>query len=114
MEMPNTLEVKLLKFLHVLFPESVEIPDEELIKTLQSLLEKASGYGFEEENDFAVYIITAYLLGVDFDTEFAAVSEILSEAGVAASDKAKNLQKWTQQLLYSGEEEPSAVDPILK
>ena len=108
METSNTIETKLLNFLHGLFPESAEIPDEELIKTLQSLLEKASGYGLESENDFTVYIITAYLLGVDFDTESPAVSKILSETGVTASEKARNLQNWTQQLLHSSND-PNSI-----
>ncbi len=114
METTSTIETRLLNFLHVLFPESAQIPDEELTKTLQSLLEKASGYGFEAENDLAVYIITAYLLGVDFDTEFPVVSKILSQPAQTASEKAKNLQSWTRQLLQAGTDEPTSVANIFK
>lgn len=114
METPYTLEMKLLNFLHALFPESIEIPDEELIKTLQSVLEKASNYGFDAESDFAIYIITAYLLGVDFDTEFPVVNAILSAPGVIASQKAENLQNWTHHFLHLNEDELSLVEPLSK
>jgi hypothetical protein len=65
---------------------------------------KASYYGFESEADLAIYTITAYLLGVNFDKEYPAANQILTDPAFTATEKATQLQEWTQLLLKTLEE----------
>ncbi|QHT71201.1 hypothetical protein GXP67_33390 [Rhodocytophaga rosea] len=102
-------EERLVSYLYETFPDAQDIPNEQMLSTVLNLLEKASHYGFEAEDDQAVYIVTAYLLGVDFDNEFPAAAHILTDPAFSAAEKAEQLQTWTQELLKTLEEEQATT-----
>jgi hypothetical protein len=83
-----------------------------MINTIVELLEKAYSYGFEAEDDLAIYIVTAYLLGVNFDREFPAATQILTDPAFSAHEKAQQLQSWTQELLKTLEEEQAIENKL--
>jgi hypothetical protein len=105
-------EERLVSYLYETFPDAKEIPNDEMKSTVLNLLEKASQYGFEMEDDLAIYIVTAYLLGVHFDSEFPGATQILTDPAFSASEKAEQLQTWTQELLKTLEDERNN-QPIL-
>jgi hypothetical protein len=89
---------RLLAFLHTQFPDSLEIPPQELADAVRFMLEKAVSYGFETEVDQVNYVVTAYLLGLHFDTEFPAATEVLTDSALTGTEKANWLQQWTEKL----------------
>ncbi|MBL8484763.1 MAG: hypothetical protein JNJ60_21390 [Rhodocyclaceae bacterium] len=66
---------------------------------LRDLYEKSQRYGFSSELDIARYLITAWLLGVDFDTRFPAMAQILAAPSMTASQKADAIERVTTTLL---------------
>jgi hypothetical protein len=98
-------EERVKNYLYETFPDAQDIPNEQMISTVLDLLEKAYAYGFEAEDDLAIYIVTAYLLGVNFDSEFPAAKHILTDPAFSANEKAEQLQFWTHELLKTLEEE---------
>ena len=57
-------------------------------KTIAEQCAKARSYGMSTELDIANYVITAWLLGLDFDTRLTAMREILAMPELTASQKA--------------------------
>src|SRR5690349_5392044 len=104
MESTLSFESRLVAFLHDTFPDSLEIPLDELHQVIQRLLAKAQGYGFADEAPTAIYVTTAYMLGENFDTEFPAATEILTNLHVSAEKKADWLENWTRRLFEALEE----------
>jgi hypothetical protein len=68
-------------------------------KILEDQYRKANGYGLTSELDTARYVITAWQLGTDFDTRFAAMREILTKPGLAPDRKAESIEQFTVTLL---------------
>ena len=60
---------------------------------------KAVGYGLSSEGPAARYLITAWLLGEDFDTRFPAMYEVLSDASLAPWRKAESIERFAVTLL---------------
>jgi hypothetical protein len=62
----------------------------------QILLEqfqKAESYGLEAELDIGRYVITAWLLGLDFDTRFPAMNAILTAPNGRPEQKSEAIEK---------------------
>jgi hypothetical protein len=51
------------------------------------------------EADQVNYVVTGYLLGLHFDTEMPAATEVLHDPYLNGTQKADWLQQWTQQFL---------------
>ncbi len=60
---------------------------------LRAQQRRAAGYGLRSELDVARYVITAWLLGPDFDERFPAMREVLSAPQLAAADKADAIER---------------------
>jgi hypothetical protein len=91
-------ESRLVDFLHTKFPETKSEPAEEFKNAIHQQALNAQKYGLETEQDIAVYVTTAWLLGEHFDTEFpAAQVELTSKA--SAQEKAQWLEDWTTKML---------------
>lgn len=54
---------------------------------------KARRCGMQAELDIARYVITAWLLGPDFDERFPAMAEILGSDRISASQKAEAIER---------------------
>jgi hypothetical protein len=100
----NTTEAfqhRVISFLHSHFPDSLEMEQGELYNGVLFLLEKAASYGLLTEADQVNYVITGYLLGLHFDTQMTAATEVLTDRYLTSTQKADWLQHWTQQLFQA-------------
>lgn len=104
MNTSDNFQQRLIEYLHSQFPDSLEIPSQELYDSVSFILEKAAYYGFETEADQAAYAVTAYMLGLHFDTEFPAATEILTNGSLTGTEKANQLQYFTEKLFAALEE----------
>jgi len=68
-------------------------------KTVAEQCAKARIYGMRTELDIADYVITAWLLGLDFDTRLTAMKEILAAPDLTASQKAALITQVSSVLL---------------
>ena len=68
-------------------------------RILHEQYEKALHYGLGTELEAAQYILTAWLLGTDFDTRFPAMQEILTHPKLSASQKANGIEQTATMLL---------------
>ena len=66
---------------------------------LREQYSKAIGYGLSPEASAARYLITAWLLGPDFDTRFPAMHEVLSDPSIAPWRKAESIESFAVTLL---------------
>jgi hypothetical protein len=98
MNTTESFQHRVVHFLHGQFPESLEMDADELFQGVSFLLEKAAHYGFITEADQVNYVITGYLLGLHFDTEMPAATDILQNPYLSGTQKADWLQQWTQQI----------------
>jgi hypothetical protein len=98
MNTTESFQHRVVHFLHGQFPESLEMDADELFQGVSFLLEKAAHYGFITEADQVNYVITGYLLGLHFDTEMPAATEILENPYLSGTQKADWLQQWTHQI----------------
>ncbi len=66
---------------------------------LRGQIAKAHGHGLSSELDVARYVITSWLLGLDFDTRFPAMAEVLASDRLTPSQKAEALERIAETLL---------------
>ncbi len=96
---------RLVAFLRQEFPEAAAQPLQELKAAVQQQDTKARQYGLDNGQDIAVYVVTAWLLGEDFDTEFPAAAETLGST-LSSDLKAHWLSAWTEKLFAALEAAP--------
>ncbi len=83
------------------FEDARSISPDDLNAAISSQLKKAERYGLTSEQPAATYIMSAWLLGSDFDARFPAVGERLADENTSQADKAKWLETFTTTLLDS-------------
>jgi hypothetical protein len=88
---------RLTNFLRERFPDAAQEPVEKLRPEVTAQIAKARGYGLSTEQELADYVISAWLLGQDFDKDFPAAREVLT-APISGNMKAYFLEQWTKQL----------------
>ena len=86
------------------FADAAELPAADLLAGVRGQIIRAQRHGFFAEQDVAVYVLTAWLLGEAFDDEFPAARQIL-DSGEAPEVRATRLEEWTQILFTALEEE---------
>ena len=96
--------IRVATFLRDTFPDAEDVAWGKLVRTVGEQVRRAMQYGFSAEQDVATYVITAWLLGENFDTEFPAAVQILSSTDGAAA-RAASLEEWTKILFAALEEE---------
>lgn len=77
------------------FGDAASMPDQSLRAVLKTLISKAQGYGLIVQANIAKYIIVAFLMGEQFDTDFNRARKILSNKGFSENLKMEALQEWT-------------------
>ena len=98
--------VRMAALLAEQFSDAAELCRDELLTGVREQVVRAQRYGFLAEQDVAVYVLTAWLLGEDFDKELPAAEQILN-SGDAPEVRATRLEEWTQALFSALEEEDS-------
>jgi hypothetical protein len=68
-------------------------------RQLRELVGRAQGYGLQAELDVGRFIISAWVLGLDFDTRFPAMKDILTEPRLSSTQKADALEKLTSTMM---------------
>ena len=89
-------------FLKKNFPELSEEEPETLTGFVTAMVNKAKGYGLSTQRDAAFYVITAHLLGKDFDEKHERARRVLI-APLPGPEKAELLQRVTVEHLDSAE-----------
>jgi hypothetical protein len=68
-------------------------------RMLNQLVERARAHGLQSELDVGRFIVTAWMLGPDFDTRFPAMREILAEPRLSPTQKADAIETLTTTLM---------------
>lgn len=90
-------ELRVTRFLRQQFADATQEPEEQLRLQVAAQIVKARGYGLVTEQEVASYVVSAWLLGQHFDTEFPAAQEVLT-APISGNMKACFLEEWTREL----------------
>lgn len=85
--------------LHEQFPEDLPDPGDTALQAfVKSQTEAAYAHGFAKEREVATYVLTAWMLGENFDTAIPSVAECLADATMTAGEKADWLECYTVTL----------------
>ena len=68
-------------------------------EVMRAMYAKARGHGFTVELDLARYIITAWILGIDFDTRYPAMAELLALQTLSPAQKSEAVEQMTTTLM---------------
>jgi hypothetical protein len=90
-------EIRLVYFLRNQFPDAELKTEASLVDGIGPQIVKARGYGLITEQQIAVYVTSAWLLGGDFDNAFPAAKEMLNSS-VMADHKSDWLEHFTEKL----------------
>jgi hypothetical protein len=88
----------LIQFLREHFEDAKTMPAPELESSVDLCLAKAERYGLDTGQDAATFTVTSYLLGLDFDRDFPAATDVLLSPVLTSADKALWLRQWTEEL----------------
>lgn len=95
----------LIAFLAEQFESARAMPPAELASAVDLCIGKAESYGLTRGEDVATFAVTAYLLGLDFDRDFPAATNVLLSPVLTSADKAQWLCEWTAELFRTVEAE---------
>lgn len=60
-------------------------------------------YGFETEQQFTDYVVTAWQFGREFDLEFPGVKEMLDSSDFEPAKKSEWLAQWTSDMIFASQ-----------
>lgn len=83
----------------------------ELFEKIQMQCARAALYGFVSELDVARYVISAWILGADFDERFAAAREILVSQNLTPTQKSEALELLANAVLTELAQSPAKLHP---
>jgi hypothetical protein len=75
------------------------IPPAELDAEILRQVHRADTYGLRSEASAAIYVVTAWMLGLDFNTRFEDVHATLGSRWLTQAQKSEWLQSFTVELL---------------
>ena len=93
----SSFERRLIAFLQQEFEGAAREPAAALQPELAVQISNARKYDLLTEQSIASYVVTAWLLGPDFDVAFPAANEVLT-AQIPGEMKAAFLEAWTTEL----------------
>ena len=97
------LENQIREILLTHFPDAAAVPDAEMARSIRRQISQAERYGFITHQDIATYVISAWLLGEDFDTSFPAAQRILM-GQEDAEERSTQLAIWTTAIFEALEQ----------
>jgi hypothetical protein len=83
------------------FEEARQVPSRQLQDDIARTVRRAQVYGLATERDAAAFVITAFLLGENFDDDFPAAQQVLTSPVLGGADKAEWLEEWTTKLFQT-------------
>ncbi|MBT9489207.1 MAG: hypothetical protein IV093_17015 [Rubrivivax sp.] len=66
-----------------------------------ALIDRAEGYGLSDGQSAAIFAVTAWLLGADFDTRYPELQALLQRCDLSSKQKAVALEVFTTHLLQT-------------
>ena len=76
-----------------------EVRSDSFAKTVLAQVDKAKRYGLQNARHAATFVLSAWLLGLDFDEHLPAIQAALSNPGYTAHQKATFLEAFTTNLM---------------
>ena len=76
-------------YLNAHFPESQELPPAELDDAILQLTHRAAQYKLVLETHLAPYVVTAWVMGLDFDERFDTAKNVLENLELDSGTKAE-------------------------
>lgn len=96
----TTMAKKVEDVLRLEFKEGIEaIAPTELRQVVLEQIQVARKYGLTTELNVANFVVTAWVLGLEFDTNIPAANECLTNAEMTQDDKAVWLEQFTNVML---------------
>lgn len=90
---------RMIDLLRAGFPEKVAaLTTEELQAGIREQGERAGKYGLVNEQDVAIFVLTAWFLGAGFGERIPAVTEKLNDASLTPGEKAQWLESFSRSL----------------
>ena len=90
---------RVIDFLQKEFSNAAAMERTDLTEPVSAQVGKAVGYGLETEYQSCIYVMSAWIFGVDFDLDFPAATEVLNHPHMPADDKTDWLVEWSQTML---------------
>lgn len=82
------------------FPDQqADLQAPEFEPQVRRLVERAATYGLGDEQSAAGFVLTAWLLGAEFDTDFPDLQTLLRDDTLTARQKSAALESFAQALL---------------
>ncbi len=94
----NLFIKRIIALLRTEFESASEIPDDEFKVAITNQIEMANQYGIQIQSNIAKYIITAFLMGEEFDKNFEGARKILENNSFDENEKIASLEEWTLQV----------------
>lgn len=76
-----------------------EVRSDSFAKTVLAQVDRAKRYGLQSARHVATFVLSAWLLGLDFDEQLPAVQAALSNPNYSAHQKATFLETFTTNLM---------------
>jgi hypothetical protein len=95
---------RLVSFLQEQFPDAAGEPRGSLRAAVVEQLGRAREYGFVTETQLTTYVVTAWLLGAEFDSDMPAARHMLRSQMHTPDDKALWLERFTEKLFRTLED----------
>lgn len=89
---------------------SADFSDEDLKKEIWQQVERAHQYGLKDELSAATFVLTAWLLGVNFDQRIPAIMQILNASELSSASKAQSLEDFTLSLFSALDQAASSAN----
>lgn len=102
--MERQFEDKVINFLRRHFEETQNEPREELRLVVREQIAKARSYELETERQIMIYMVAAWSMGQEFDTQFPEAQEILTSSEYSPDEKSERLAEWDENLSTEQEE----------
>ena len=112
MTLTTQLTNQMVALVHETFPKSKAEPAAELYKGVRGVMQKAVIYGIDNPEDLATYVITAYILGGDFDEEVPEAGAFLRNPRYTSHQKAAQLESWAQQAVEALENDDELAQKV--
>jgi hypothetical protein len=95
---------RVASFLQEQFPDAAGEPRGSLKAAVVEQIHRAREYGFTTEAQLTTYVITAWVLGAEFDSDMPAARDMLRSQMHTPDDKALWLERWTEKLFRTLED----------
>lgn len=97
----DSFDARLIAILRQHHPKQANaMPFVELVQAIHRQTERARIYGLNDERSVAQYVYTSWLMGEEFDRRIPAISQILRDHGMTATQKGSALSHFSQ-LVFS-------------